>query len=131
MLVRKPSITASPLDTPYLDVNYKTFNSTTKATYPIISVAEAWDAISTNKGIISSAIPTGAALLGAPTTVNIEKVLIDTIELAYYEPNEWVEYLQPIYVFSGKYITRGSEGGSVSIYYPAIKGEYINKNTQE
>jgi hypothetical protein len=126
-LVRKPEREANPLNTPFLSLSYKKFNPQSEATYPIITVSEAWKAVSSNKGVVTSIVASNAAFFESPASTNIEKILIDKIEIAYYEPDDWVEYLQPIYVFSGKYVTRGTEGGSIFIYYPAIKGEFIQK----
>lgn len=97
----------------------------TNATYPIISPAEAWNAVSKNKGVIVGVIPTNESTLNSYNPVKIEEIYINNINFAYYDTPKIQKYLQPIYVFEGKYTTKGTEGGLITIYYPAVSPEYI------
>jgi hypothetical protein len=131
MIIRKPSRDANPLNTPIMNLEYRKFDNVSDATYPIISVSEAWKAVSSNKGVISGVKPNESPLLRPTANVTIDKILVNDVRLAYYEPPEDIPYLQPIYVFSGSYVSENSDGGEVYIYYPAIRGEYIEKPVEE
>ena len=99
----------------------------TNATYPIIPVQEAWDMVTEGKAVITQVTPKQSNPFEPYYPVSVEKVLIDNIYLAYYETPKLQTYLQPIYVFSGKYTTRGTEGGDVTLYFPAITGEWTKQ----
>lgn len=96
------------------------------ATYPIISVEQAWEKVRNNQGVIVNVTArTNESLLDSNIS-RIEEIFIDNIYLAYYETHEFQEFLQPIYVFEGKFTSTGTQGGTIAIYYPAITAEYIN-----
>ncbi|MFC1756300.1 hypothetical protein ACFLZK_02830 [Patescibacteria group bacterium] len=97
----------------------------TEATYPLINVATAWDFVSENKGAVVSILPESISPLVPYTPVRVEEVFINSIYLAYYDSDSEQDYLQPVYVFEGKYTTSGTQGGSIHFYYPAISPEFI------
>ena len=80
--------------------------------------------VTENKAVVVNVTPRNANPFGTYAPVTVEKILIDNIYLAYYETSKFQTYLQPIYVFSGKYTTRGTEGGSITLYFPAVTGEW-------
>ncbi|GEM_PF-588309 len=129
MIVSNRSGKSDPLVNPIVEANYWEINTATKAVYPIIDVKEAWKMVTDNKAVIVQVTPKNANPFGTYTPVTVEKILIDNIYLAYYETPKFQTYLQPIYVFSGKYTTRGTEGGSITLYFPAITGEW-SKSSQ-
>jgi len=131
IVVRKQSGKLNPMDNPLIEADYWEIESTTKSSYPIISVKQAWDSVSEGKGIITSVEPKNLDAFENYSPVQIDKIYIDEISLAYYETPEYQTHLQPIYVFSGTYNTRGSEGGTITIYYPSITAEFIKINGQE
>ena len=57
--------------------------------------------------------------------IRIDKILVNNIYLAYYDTPKLEKYLQPIYVFEGNYTTVGGGAGQITLYYPAISGDYI------
>ncbi len=102
-------------------------NTNNVATYPIITINEAWNAVTKDdKGVIVSVLPIGGSVFDNPNNVSIEQVFIDKIYLAYYETDKNNKYIQPIYVFEGKYNVDNRPGGTLTIYFPAIQGQYIN-----
>lgn len=122
-----------PGNFPMLDLNYAEIETDSKATYPLISVAQAWEAISTGNGIVANVTPKGANPFTDYVAVPVQDILVNDIYLAYYETPNAQKYLQPIYVFEGNYKTTGTQGGDITIYFPAVAGEYVQsvEETQE
>lgn len=125
VFLRKPIGGAS---TPY---NFPRFNITNwdwdfqnPGSYAIITPSEAWKSVSQGKGIITQVIPKNSDAFSPYQSVMMDRILVDKIYLAYYQTLETQQYLQPIYVFEGKYQAQGTDGGSVTIYYPAIAATY-------
>lgn len=99
-----------------------------EASYPIITVSDAWEMIRQNKGVVVSIQPENASRFQEYTPVAVEEVFINNIYLAYYDNVDAQPYLQPVYVFEGTYTTIGTQGGSITFYYPAVTPEYIKTN---
>ncbi len=127
IIVSKKSKLPNPLNNPFLEATYWEIETETNATYPIIPVQEAWDMVTEGKAVITQVTPKQSNPFEPYYPVSVEKVLIDNIYLAYYETPKLQTYLQPIYVFTGKYTTRGTEGGDVTLYFPAITGEWTKQ----
>lgn len=108
--------------------NYWEINPTSNATYPIISVTEAWNAVSSGQGVIASVTSNDKSPFEEYKPLRVERVLINKIYIAYYDSKKPQKYLQPIYVFEGNYISSGDEGDIV-IYFPALDGSYIKENS--
>lgn len=122
-----PSNSQKVLNYPIIDANYTEIESTTQATYPIISVNQAWKAVQNGQGIVTNVTPSDTNPFEDSQQASLEDVLIDNVYLAYYESIKTEKFLQPIYVFEGKYTSGSSAGGSISIYFPAVTGEYVKK----
>lgn len=127
IIVSDYSKTPNPLNNPVVEAHYWEIDKDTKATYPIITVQEAWEMVTQGKAVITQVTPKQSNPFELYFPVSTEKILIDKIYLAYYETPKFQTYLQPIYVFSGKYTTRGTEGGDVTLYFPAITGEWTKQ----
>ncbi len=110
---------------PKASAYYKEIEEKTQASYPIIDISTAWDAVKNGKGVITSVTPTGTSIFDKQTTPIVSEILVDNIYLAYYENTKDQTYLQPIYVFEAKYKSLGSQGGEMVIYLPAVSGEYV------
>lgn len=95
------------------------------SSYAIIDVDTAWTAVKSGKGVVSGIVPVNSNPFQKSSNVNVDQILIDNIYLAYYETPKAQKYLQPIYVFEGKYKVGGVAGGSITIYLPAVSGEYV------
>lgn len=123
--LRKPQSTDLHYNFPIMKSYVTQIGQNTEATYPLVSVSDAWDFVKDNKGAVVSILPENISLLTPYTPVRVEEVFINSIYLAYYDNDKEQDYLQPIYVFEGKYTTAGTQGGSISLYYPAVSPEYI------
>jgi hypothetical protein len=123
----------TPLNNPIAETYFWTINPDSRAIYPIISVGEAWKAVTEDKGVTANITPKGASPFQPYTPTKVDSILIDNIFLAYYDTPKPQKFLQPIYVFEGKYNTKGTEGGYITIYFPAITREYTKQidNTQQ
>jgi hypothetical protein len=119
--------TSEILNNPLLEANFWQIETTTQATYPIITVQEAWESIKAGKGVIVGVKPNKLNPFEAYIPTSVDKILVDNIYLAYYETPEYQTYLQPIYVFSGKYTSRESGGGDITLYFPAITGQWTKQ----
>lgn len=126
-IVRNPSRTPTPLNNPLVQSSYWGIEPKTTAVYKIISVKDAWNAVSQNRGVITNITPKGMNPFSEYSPVYVQQILIDNIYLAYYETPKYQMYLQPIYVFEGTYTAIGSSGGQIAIYFPAITGEFTKK----
>lgn len=130
-IVRDPSQSKYPMNNPMIEAYYWEIVTPSDATYPIISPKEAWDAVKEGGGVITMITPRGANPFDTYTPVSIERILIDNIFLSYYETPNYQKYMQPIYVFSGTYTTRGTSGGNIAIYFPAVAGQYTKQATPQ
>lgn len=126
-VVRNPSKEVSTLNNPVVEAYFWEINPDSRATYPIISPDEAWKAVKAGKGVVSNVTPKDANPFVPYTSTPIESILIDNIYIAYYDTQSPQKFLQPIYVFDGKYTTRGTEGGYISIYFPAVTRDYTKQ----
>ena len=104
---------------------YMDISPATLATYPIITVQSAWKAVSAGNGIISNITAKDSDAFKSPVPVALSRILINQVYLAYYETPEFQKYMQPIFVFEGKYIGQDRNTGNISIYYPAITAEFV------
>jgi len=95
------------------------------ATYPIIPVSMAWQEVSQNKGVVAGIMGRDGNPFEPYVPIRVDKILINSIYLAYYDTPKLQKYLQPIYVFEGNYTTVGGGAGQITAYYPAISGDYI------
>jgi len=131
VVVRDPSKEKNIMNNPLLEAYYWEIETASEATYPIIPVKEAWEIVQSGKGVIVSVVSKNANPFETYESTTVESILIDNIYLAYYETPKYQTYLQPIYVFSGKYVTRGNEGGSITLYFPAITGEWTKRQDEQ
>lgn len=127
LILRNPTRQKSPYNYPFIEGYFWDLTSDKDASYPIISVQEAWSQVLAGKGIISSVTPKNYNPFVQKQPVAMERVLINKIYLAYYETPAFQRFLQPIYVFEGNYINTGTEGGYIVYYYPAVTAQYTSK----
>jgi len=121
----------SPFGYLSMEAYYKEVNFKSEATYPIIEVEAAWEAVKSGRGVLAGIKPTSQSPFAEYTPLPIETILINSVSLAYYESTRYQPYLQPIFVFEGKFGSRSqtstTNSGDVTIYFPAVSGEYVKK----
>ncbi|MBI2414947.1 hypothetical protein HYV31_03900 [candidate division WWE3 bacterium] len=115
------------LSFPLIESYYWEINTDEKevATYPAIPISAAWDQIAQNKGVIANVTPSGASPFVDSPPVKIQKILINDVYMAYYDNTKPQKFLQPIYVFQGNFTGDNGITGDISLYYPAISGQYV------
>lgn len=92
-----------------MEYTYWSPDLTTFSTYPIKSPSQALADLKNGKG----------AMVIPPDNSNAS---ITSVGLAYYEPDSYQQYLEPVYVFSGPNMTA---------YVPAITDTYLATNTNQ
>lgn len=126
MFVGQPSNGNKTLRTPMIEAHLKSIDLTDlSATYPLIPIETAWNEVVSGNGVITNVTPREQSPFEEYTPIIIEKALINDIYVAYYETEADQTYMQPIYVFEGNYTSAG-RSGDISVYYPAISGEWVN-----
>ncbi len=120
------------LSNPIIDFHDWPLIEDENGTYPLITVQEAWNAVANEKqGVIASVIPTDDSVFAEkPTPPRVDTVLINNIYLAYYDTEKRQNFMQPIYVFEGDYNVNGKPGGEITLYFPAVQGQYVKPVTQ-
>lgn len=106
-LVHGTIIKSQENDQKYIDFHYDYWDidTSTSSTYPIKKVADAYQELKDNKGIIFFAPPS-------------KRVSVSGVRLAYYQPDKYTSYIQPIFVFVGQ--------GFAGIV-PAVIDQYLGK----
>jgi hypothetical protein len=98
--------------------------------YYISPIQDVWTAIQNGAGIISYVRTRNGDYYVPVDRLGLSKIEIRDVYLAYYMSPEYSDYLQPIYVFQGQLTTsesNGSDLGDIYIYFPAVRGDYIQK----
>lgn len=90
-------------------------------TYPIIQPSDALRAIKEGQGKLVYLNEKNTDRLNMGTLPKIRGLSIFTVQLAYYEPFDRPEFLQPIYIASGEVSFEGGKVGTFGIYIPAIE----------
>lgn len=133
--VKIPGNKQDPLNYPQVEAYYWELDEESTATYPIITVQQAWNQVSTGAGIVSNITSKTQSPFEEAEQVEVKEVIVNDIYLAYYDNTSAQKYLQPIYVFEGNYNAAKGEAGTITIYYPAIPLEYtvetVNPQTSQ
>ena len=105
--------------------NYYETNES-KSYYPIISAEQAWEQLLQGNASMVMLKRDGADYFtNSDVLSDIETIDIREMILGYYMPTNYSEYLQPIYIFKGKFNTRNRESGSVFFYLPALSPQVL------
>jgi hypothetical protein len=131
MIVGIPSKDQIIKKSPYIYYNVREIEEKSQATYPLLSIYTAWEEVVKGNGVISHIRPNDQSVFDEYKPIRITEVLVTDIFLAYYDDTKAQSYLQPIYVFEGSYTGPDDTKGTIAIYYPAISGEYVKKDTTE
>jgi len=95
-----------------------------KGIYSIIKPDEAWTLIQQGGGSLVSLIPQGYNYFSEyPKNSGIKKFIADRFQtqLGYWEPEEWSEFIYPIYVFEGRAEMEDGKLANFTYYIDAIK----------
>lgn len=131
MIVGTPDKDQIIKKSPYIYYNVREIKKESQATYPLLSINTAWEEVAKGNGVISHIRPNDQSVFDEYKPIRITEVLVTDIFLAYYDDTKAQPYLQPIYVFEGSYTGPDDTKGTIAIYYPAVSGEYVKKDTTE
>ncbi len=129
MVLRNPNNNVSPFNNPLMEGHFWDIEQQEDASYPIITVNDAWKQVVAGKGVITSAVNKNENPFNIRDNLTLSNILVNKIYLAYYMTPQYQKYMQPIYVFEGNFVTQGTEGGAVFIYYPAITAVHTKGGT--
>ena len=118
------------LNYPKVEAYYWEINQESSATYPIITVAQAWEQVKQGKGVISNVTSRTQSPFQLYEDVQVDEIIVNEIYLAYYDNISPQRHIQPVYVFDGIYSATRGEPGNITLYYPAIPAEYIQGTPQ-
>lgn len=90
------------------EYHYYPVDEKTNSTYPLKSVEKAWEDLTTGKGYV--------AKFGESN-----EVVIRDIYLAYFDPGQYSEFYQPVFVFE--------DGNGFAAYVPAVTEEFYGAET--
>lgn len=110
------------LNTQVTDAKYIFYEpSNNRSYYPIMDINRAYQSLADGKASLVYIKKDGADYFAEDSSVNnIDTLDIRSIEIAYYLDTEYVQFIQPIYVFKGKFTTTDKQLGDVVFYLPAI-----------
>ena len=102
---------AKPFQNPIINYTYWDTDYATASEYYLTPVNSIWALVSQNNGIISY-VRTENEDYFEPfkSNLNVERVEIKDVYMAYYEAFDYQPYLQPIYVFEGTFVTKPESG---------------------
>jgi len=104
------------------EVRYTDWELEEKSRYKTISVEKAWEAVQKNEGSLQYLYEPNADPYKPYVPLDIEEYLLTDVEIMYYSSHQYIQYLQPVYKFSGLApLTDEDTLANFVIYYPAIK----------
>ncbi len=117
---------------PIISYTYWKYDQENPSDYYLSDISSVWQTITEGNGVIAYIKPSKNDYYDYINNVDVSNIDIRNVYLAYYEPSEYSEdtqYLQPIYVFEGKFsqpdMQPNDELGDIIIYYPAIRGDWV------
>lgn len=117
---------------PIINFNYWSADLENGSEYYLSPIEQVWGAVQQNKGVIAYAKLYNDDYYELPKAHEMENIQILNISLGYFESKELEPYLQPIYIFEGKFQTKAKPGelakeGDIIIYYPAVRGDFVEQ----
>lgn len=111
---------AGPYD--IYELKYTNWEIETPATYYLLPPQEAWEKIQADEGYLRSLKEPNTDPYEPYTPLNVEEFLLTNVEIAYYTSNDYIEYIQPVYKFSGlALLGENNKKADFVFYYPAGK----------
>jgi hypothetical protein len=121
---------------PIINFNYWKVDYANGSPYYLAPIENVWQTIRAGNGVTTYLRIDGEDYYESfKQDLDIKRVEIKNIYLAYYESREYQKYLQPIYVFEGKIqlnstTNTASPIGDIIMYYPAVRGDFVEKAKQ-
>lgn len=118
------------LQNPIVEAHTRKIETQSNASYPLISINSAWEAVLSGDAIISNVAPRGKNPFEEYARTRVDTILVNDIYIAYYDNKKAQNYLQPIYVFEGNYTNTAGERGDITLYLPAVQSKYTKNQSQ-
>jgi len=96
--------------------------SSKKGSYSLVTPDEAWNKIQSGGGSIVSILPQNFNYFAEyPTNLSVRRFTADRSKtvLGYYEPEEWIGFVYPIYIFEGRAELTDGRIGSFILFIDA------------
>ena len=106
-------------------VTYWDFDPEKGSTYPLKNINTAWQELTTGNATIVKLVEEDEDRYKPYTLKNIKTVKIKSIELAYIIDDDIPEYIQPIYIFNGRFETQTGQLGEYISYLPALDSNVV------
>lgn len=94
-------------------------------TYPLRSLALAWQEVVGGTAVISSLVNKSSPSLQLGSEMSLTKIFIRNIYLAYFDDEDLQKYLEPIYVFEGEGRDAQNLAYDFTAYAPALDPKWI------
>lgn len=107
------------------NVNYWSFDSEQGSTYPLKNINTAWQELVSGNGTIVKLVEEGEDSYKSYIMKNIKSVKIKSIELAYIMEDGVPKFIQPIYIFKGRFETESGQLGEYVSYLPALDSNVV------
>ncbi|MDD3648385.1 MAG: hypothetical protein PHS44_07880 [Candidatus Dojkabacteria bacterium] len=107
-----------------LELSYIDWEIESSSVYSTLTVGEAWEELEKGNGYLRSLYRTS---VGDPFqndfTIPIEAYLLNDVEMIYYTIDDYTQYIQPVFKFSGIAQIQGTTDkyAEFIFYYPAIR----------
>lgn len=118
------------LNYPFVKAYYWKIDEESNATYPLLPISVAWQAVSAGNGVIAEITPKDKNPFEPYTATTVNKIIVNDVYIAYFDDIKPQKYLQPIYVFEGNYTTGNAQSGTATVYYPAVQGQYVENSLE-
>jgi len=106
-------------------VNYWDFDPEKGSTYPLKNINTAWKELTTGNATIVKLLEENEDRYKPYVQKSVKSVKIKSIELAYIMEEGIPKYIQPIYVFKGRFETENGQIGEYVSYLPALDNNVV------
>jgi hypothetical protein len=104
------------------EIHYKDWKIKDSSTYQLLPLSDTWKNIQENKGYLRSLVEQSGDPFKVYTPLSVKTFLLNNIEIVYFAPGEYSQYIQPVYKFSGLAVLEGTDKKADFVfYYPAVK----------
>jgi len=106
-------------------VNYWNFDNEKGSTYPLKNIYTAWQQLLDGNATIVKLVEDGEDKYKPYIQKDIKSVKIKSIELAYIVEEDLPKFVQPIFVFTGRFETNTGQLGNYVSYLPALDSNVV------
>ncbi len=99
------------------------------STYPLLTSSEAWKKLENGEAALVYLKPQGVGFYQKPSPPLVEKVRIQSMQLAYFESKEPQNHLTPIYVLKGLAEVKNQKPWEIVFYLNAIPQEWTSQES--